>query len=254
MTTFFLLFLTGLLLGTLLNIIIIRLPRERRLLGWPRCTRTGRPLAIWQLLPVVGWVLQRGRAHNEQPLCFVYPMVEVLTASTLVLLYRMYAFTPVFFYLSFVCIVLIITGAIDWTHRYIYTFVILGATVLVLGFQALAHLGVVDVSFDLRDAIIGMLIAGFCFIILFMLARVLFPGKAVPFGLGDVYLGIFIGAAFGLSRLATTLWYGMFMAGVVALVIVGAKHILKRRDMPEYMPYGTYLCLGAIVYVIIHGW
>lgn len=252
--TFFLLFLAGLLLGTLLNVIIIRLPRERRLLGWPHCTRTGKPLAIWQLLPVVGWALQRGRARNGQKICFVYPMVEVLTASTLVLLYRMYAFTPLFFYLCFVCGVFIITGAIDWTHRYIYTFVIFGATLFVLGFQAFAPSGVVDVSFDLRDALIGMLIAGFCFVMLFMLARVLFPGKAVPFGLGDVYLGMFIGAAFGLSRLATTLWYGMLMAGVVALVIVGAKYMLKRRDMPEYMPYGAYLCLGAIVYVLINGW
>ncbi|NJL34934.1 MAG: prepilin peptidase, partial [Chloroflexaceae bacterium] len=45
----------GLLLGTLLNIIIIRLPREGNLLRWPlHCTRTGEALAWWQLLPVVG--------------------------------------------------------------------------------------------------------------------------------------------------------------------------------------------------------
>src|SRR6266511_1374084 len=44
-------FLAGLVLGTLLNIVVIRLPRERKMGGWPRCTRCGRPLAVWQLLP-----------------------------------------------------------------------------------------------------------------------------------------------------------------------------------------------------------
>jgi leader peptidase (prepilin peptidase)/N-methyltransferase len=151
-----------------------------------------------------------------------------------------------------VCIVLIVTGAIDWTHRFIYTFVILGAAVLAL----LAHLVAPDTmpGMDGLDALIGMIAAGIAFMLLYLLANIMFPGKSVPFGMGDVFLAVFIGAAVGMHRLAPTLVYGMLMAGVVAGGIVIGKYALRRRDMPEYMPYGTYLCLGAIVYLLVNGW
>lgn len=58
-----LLIVGGLLLGSLLNIVIIRLPRERQLLRTPlHCTRTGEPLAWWQVIPLLGWLIQRGRS------------------------------------------------------------------------------------------------------------------------------------------------------------------------------------------------
>jgi hypothetical protein len=42
-------------------------------------------------------------------------------------------------------------------------------------------------------------------------------------------------------------------AGIVAVGIVVAKRLLNRSDVPEYIAYGTYLCLGAIAYVVIQG-
>ncbi len=247
MITTILVFIAGLVLGALLNVAIIRLPREKRLLGWPRCTRTGEALAWWQLLPVLGWAIQRGRARNGRPLHWIYPLVEVLTALIVTLIYTRYGFTITFFYLTFVAAVLLVTGAIDWLYRYIYTFVILGAALLAL------LLGGWLPSQSLLNAGLGAVVAGVVFILLFMLAKILFPGKAAPFGMGDVYLGIFIGAAFGLTRLGAALTYGVFMAGIVAAVIVVLKRWGRRSDMPEYISYGTYLCLGAIVYIVVWG-
>jgi leader peptidase (prepilin peptidase)/N-methyltransferase len=246
-------FAAGLVLGSLLNIIIIRLPREQRLLGWPpHCTRTGDPLDLWQVLPVLGWVLQRGRARNGQPLPWMAPLVELLTATTLAFLYRHYGISPLFFYLSFVCVVLVITGAIDWTHRSIYVLVILGGVGGTLLFNLLA--GDALSALPLRDSVEGALVAGVAFISLFFLAKALFPSRAAPFGMGDVYLGIFLGAAFGRGRLMPALTYGVLMAGVVAAILLLLKHGPGRRDVPEYLPYGSYLCLGALIYLIVQEW
>jgi leader peptidase (prepilin peptidase)/N-methyltransferase len=236
--------LAGLVLGSLLNVIIIRLPREERVLGWPRCTRTGERLAWWQLLPLLGWLLQRGRASDGRPLHWIYPLVEVLTALAVGVLYATYGLTPTFFYLVFVCAVLIVTGAVDWLYRWIYTFFILGSVPVAL----LASLAIPQVT--LLNSGLGILVAAIVFIFLYMLARVLFPGKAAPFGLGDVYLGIFLGAALGFSRLGPSLVYGIFMAGAVSAVIVFAKYALRRSDVPEYISYGSYLCLGAVLYIL----
>lgn len=245
MLTSVLIFVAGLFLGTLLNVAIVRIPRERRLFGWPRCTRTGRPLVWWQLLPVAGWLLQRGRAADGRPIHWVYPLVELITALALVRFHQLYGLSPAFFYLVFIAAVLIVTGAIDWLYRYIYTFVILGAALVALVAGPLLGL------LDWRNVLLGALVAGFAFVALFMLARMMFPGKSAPFGLGDVYLAIFIGAAVGLLDLAPALFYGMLMAGVVSAIILFARR--AGRQMPEYISYGTYLCLGVLLYLALGG-
>ncbi len=237
-------FLAGLWLGSLLNVLIIRIPRERRLLGWPRCTRTGAPLALWQLIPLVGWLVQRGRAPDGRRLHWIYPLVELITATSMLRLYQLYGLSPAFFYLAFVCAVLIVTGAIDWLYRYIYTFVILGAALVVIVAGPLAGLNWLNV-------VLGALTGGFVFMLFYLVARLLFPASGVPFGLGDVYLAIFIGAAVGLLNLAPALFYGMLLAGIVSAGILIARR--AGRPTPTYIAYGSYLCLGTLLFIALGG-
>jgi leader peptidase (prepilin peptidase) / N-methyltransferase len=239
--------IAGLFLGTLLNIIIIRLPREQSMVGWPHCTRCGRPLAMWQLLPLIGWLAQAGRARCcKQRLNPLFPLIELITGATLAIFYLRYGLSAPFWYLAFVAAVLIVTGAIDWLHRSIYTFVILGAALIALLATTVAPIH------SFRNALVGALVAGFVFVIFFALARILFPGKSSPFGLGDVYLGIFIGAAVGLTNLLPSLFYGMVMAGVFSAILIVAKRT-GRPNVPEYISYGTFLCLGALGYLVRWG-
>jgi len=240
-------FIVGLFLGMLLNVVIIRLPRERPLSGWPRCTRCGRTLAWWQVLPVAGWLAQGGRGRCcGRRLRWLFPLIELLSGVVLALFYARDGFAVAFFYLAFVAAVLVVTGAIDWLHRSIYTFVILGATLIAL----LASIVVPDHSF--ANALVGALIAGFIFAIFFLLGRVLFPGRSSPFGLGDVYLGIFIGAAVGWTNLLPTLFYGIVLAGLFSAGVIVMRRA-GRSNVSEYISYGTFLCLGALGYLLLWG-
>ena len=240
-------FIAGLFLGTLLNLVIIRLPRERAMGGWPRCTRCGRPLIWWQVLPLVGWLAQGGRGRCcSQPLNWLFPLIELIAGAALALFYARYGFGALFYYLAFVTAVLLVTGAIDWLHRSIYTFVILGSTLIaLLVAQPVPH-------HSFLNALLGTLVAGFVFVIFYTLARVLFPGKSSPFGLGDVYLGMFIGAALGLTNLLPALFYGILLAGVFSAILVVLKRS-GRPNVPEYISYGTFLCLGALGYLALWG-
>ncbi len=244
MFTAMLVLLAGLILGSALNVLIVRLPRERRMLGWPRCTRTGAPLAWWQLLPLLGWLLQRGRAADGRRLHWMFPLIELLNGLALLRLYQLYGLSPAFFYLAFVCAVLLLTGAIDWLHRFIYTFVILGATLVALVVGPL-------VGMDWRNVLLGALAGGGLFLVFYMLARLLFPSVGVPFGLGDVYLAIFIGAVVGLINLGPALFTGMILAGLVSAGII----IVRRsgRSTPTYIAYGSYLCLGVLIFILLGG-
>ncbi len=234
----------GLVLGGLLNVVVIRVPREQLATGVPKCTRTGETLHWWQLLPVLGWLLQRGRARNGKPLHWVFPVVELLTALVLVLLYLRHGFSTTFFYLVAVTCVLVVVAAIDWLHRSIYTLMVLGGALL-----ALAASFVIPYN-SFVSSLLGAVAGGIVFLLLFVLAQFLFPAKAAPFGLGDVYLAICLGAALGMPRLPMALLYGILMAGALSAVIVFGKYALKMRHLPEYIAYGTFLCLGALVYIV----
>jgi leader peptidase (prepilin peptidase)/N-methyltransferase len=240
----------GLLLGALLNLVIIRLPREEGFRGRPHCTRCGQPLAWWQLLPLIGWVAQAGRGRCcGRTIHWMFPFVELLTAIVLLALHQRYVpegQVITFAYLAFVAAVLIVTGAIDWFHRVIYTLVILVAALLALATSFLVP------GHSFLNALVGAVVAGFVFTIFYILARAMFPGHAAPFGLGDVYLGIFIGAALGLTNLLPALFYGMLLAGAYsALILVQRK--TGRGGASPYISYGSFLCIGAILYLLIWG-
>jgi leader peptidase (prepilin peptidase)/N-methyltransferase len=73
----------GAFVGSFLNVVAWRLPREESLL-WPgsHCPRCGTPLAWFENVPVLGWLWLRGRCrHCHRPIAARYPLVELLTSG-----------------------------------------------------------------------------------------------------------------------------------------------------------------------------
>lgn len=237
----------GLLLGWLCNLVIIRLSREQGFGGWPpRCTRCAAQLSLWQILPIFGWLLQAGRGRCcGKRIHWIYPLVELLSLIAITRLLTGEGLSLTFFYLSFVTAILLITGAIDWLYRVIYTFPMLGSCVLVLllSFALPQH--------SIANALLGLLVAGFVFLLFYVLARFLFPAHGAPFGLGDVYLGMFLGAVFGLTRMMPVIFYGMLLAGFFSIFIIILRALGHSKHV--YISYGTFLCLGALGSIILNG-
>lgn len=238
--------LVGLAIAGGLNLAIIRIPHEGKSRGRPKCTRCGQPLAFWQLIPVVGWLAQGGRAACcQRPLHPIHLLVELVYPASLSLLYLRYGLTTPFFYLAAVAAVLVMTGAIDWLHRFIYTlFILLPALLAVIASPFVP-------GHSLINALIGLLIGGFAFALFYGLALILYPGKSAPFGLGDVYLAIFLGAALGFTNLMPALFYGMVMAGIASVLILIQRR--RGKSTTEYLAYGSYLCVGALAYITVYG-
>lgn len=74
--------LLGACVGSFLNVVAWRLPREESLVLPPsHCTHCGSRLRWWQNLPVLGWLLIRGRCgFCGSPVSWRYPLVELLCA------------------------------------------------------------------------------------------------------------------------------------------------------------------------------
>lgn len=81
----------GLVVGSFLNAAIHRLPDPQLSLLRPRrsfCPRCRRSLTWRENLPVLSWVLQRGRCRGcGQRISWRYPLVELLTAGLFLLAY-----------------------------------------------------------------------------------------------------------------------------------------------------------------------
>jgi leader peptidase (prepilin peptidase)/N-methyltransferase len=77
----------GLLVGSFLNVVVYRAPLGLSV-STPRsfCPTCDRQLAWWENVPVVSWVGLRGRCHTcHEPISVRYPLVELATSTTFVL-------------------------------------------------------------------------------------------------------------------------------------------------------------------------
>jgi len=91
-------FALGLAFGSFLNVCIYRLPRGLSVVhpgsACPHCTR---PIRFYDNLPVLSWLILRGRCRNcQHRISLRYPMVELLTAAMFLLCYTQFGLTLAF--------------------------------------------------------------------------------------------------------------------------------------------------------------
>ena len=75
------------------------------------------------------------------------------------------------------------------------------------------------------------------------------PFGAGAFGIGDVKLLVGVGLMSGAIRAVTGLVSGLFLAGVVLVVLVATRRITLR----SYVPYGPFLIFGAVWGIVVRG-
>ena len=125
-----------------------------------------------------------------------------------------------------------------WT-RLIYTNVIYMGIVAGLIFAFLD-----DGLSCLGSAALAMLAALGIFAVFFALARVLYRSVAVvPFGRGDIFLAVMIASMVGLSDILRALFLGIVFAAIGGVLLIVTKQVTRRQAMP----YGPFLCLGALI-------
>lgn len=137
---------------------------------------------------------------------------------------------------------LLVIGLVDYWTRLIHSVVILAG----IGVGLLFALQ--DGPRGLAESALAMVLAALAFGLFFVAAIVIYKNpKASPFGLGDVYLAAMIGAMVGLDDVVRALFLGMLIAGVV----LGGLLVAKVLDRKQTVAYGPYLCLGALLTLVL---
>ncbi|MEO8093116.1 MAG: prepilin peptidase [bacterium] len=224
----------GALIGSFVTVVAHRVPRgEGVVMGRSRCPACGEDIAAYDNIPIVSWLVLRGRCRRcGAPIGVRYPLTEaglgVLWAGTVLALGTDDAGELT---LGLVlCAVLVAITLTDLERRIIPNAIVLAGSVagvaIVLGFD----LG------DLGERVIAVLAAGGA---LTLIALVYPRGM----GMGDAKLvammGIYLGRA-----IAPALLVG-FASGAVVGAILIARHGSEARK--RTVPFGPFLALGGVV-------
>lgn len=229
----FFLFMFGLCLGSFLNVCIFRLLRgESIVFPASHCLQCGHKLAVKDNIPLLSFILLRGKCRYCQThLSFQYPIVELLTAT-------LFALAGVRFGWQFQTITAIILisaslviSVIDLREQIIPHLISLPGIGLGL---ILSLLPFSPVHFT--DALTGALLGGG----LFFLIQVLSKGGM---GGGDVNLIAMFGAFLGWQKCLLTI----FVAVLIGSMVGGLLILLKQKGRKDPIPFGPFLCLGALV-------
>ena len=225
-------FAPALALGSFLNVVVARLPEGRSLLR-PRstCSSCGYELAWYDNVPVLSYVLLRGRCRRcRAPIGARYVAVELATAALVAACFLRFGVSGRAFVAAFFCAVLVALSAIDFERRILPDKIVLPSFAVVLAAQ---------IALFPERALEWTLAALGASLFLF-LALLAYP-KGM--GMGDVKLALLLGAALG--KLVTVgLMLGMLSALVVAVVLF-ARHGTAARKMA--IPFGPFLALGSVV-------
>ncbi len=227
----------GLIIGSFLNVCIHRLPKaESIVFPASRCPACQTPIRIWDNIPLVSFLLLRGRCRAcGASISWRYPLVEALTGLLFVLTVRQFGLTlQAAFLLVFLC-GLVVASFIDLDYQIIPNAITLPG--IPLGLLA----GLVLGNPPLLDRIIGSLTgAGFLYLVLYY-GGVLYGQEAM--GEGDLNLIAMVGAFLGWRAVVVTILVACLTGSAVGVTLIALRRLARR----QHIPFGPFLSLGAAV-------
>jgi leader peptidase (prepilin peptidase) / N-methyltransferase len=226
----------GLVVGSFLNVCIYRLPRGASV-AWPpsHCTSCDRRLAWYENVPVLSWLVLRGRCRTCDARIWIgYPTVELISGLLFAAGYLLYGPTTLLVVrLLFVC-ALIVLFAIDLEHQIL-------PNVITLPGIAIGFLCSFFVPPGWTSSLAGLLAGGlFPFIVAEIYLRV--RGRE-GMGMGDFKMLGMVGAFLGWPLV----WVTLLLACVLGIVIGGGALLISRRGMGTRIPFGTFIAIAALV-------
>jgi leader peptidase (prepilin peptidase)/N-methyltransferase len=231
-------FLGGLMAGSFVTVVAHRVPRGESIVGpRSRCPGCGTQIAAYDNLPVLSWVLLRGRARCcGERISARYPLTELglgtLYAATVAVLWSDGG-AEIALGLVFVTMLVAVTLT-DLEQRIIPNKILLVSVVLGAIIAAIADPG------SLPERAIAAAAAGG----LLFLAALAYPRGM---GLGDVKLAATMGIFLG-RNIAPAVLVALLAGSLVGLAMIAREGAAARK---KAIPFGPFLALGGVVGLLV---
>ncbi|WP_110668677.1 prepilin peptidase [Salinicola halophilus] len=256
-------FLLGAVLGSFLNVVIVRLPvmlmrrwrAEAQMalsletdvespynLATPRshCPSCGNFIAWHDNLPLIGWLKRRGRcASCHTPISVQYPLVELLGGLVAVSLVAVHGLAWPTLWLLGACLTLLALAVIDWRTQLLPDALTLPLLWAGLLYQLLLN------PLMLTSGVLGA-VAGYLSLWSVYWSFKLTTGKE-GMGYGDFKLMAALGAWLGWQSLPLLLLLSAGLGALVGIALIAARR--HQRDQP--LPFGPFIALAGWVVLLL---
>lgn len=246
-------FFIGASIGSFLNVCIARWPAELSVVKpRSRCPKCERQIAWHENIPVLSWLLLRGKCRGCQlPISMQYPAVELMVALGWVACVLAFGVTLEAFRVAIFGTLLFGIAVTDAKHYLIPDGFTITGLVLMLGL-AVTNFFVGETSQFATPwpALIGACVGAGAITIIGWLAEVAMKREAM--GFGDTTLMAVVGAALGAERALLTIIGGAFVGAVFFLLVVGPIVWMRNRksgkefEFPD-VPFGVFLAPAALL-------
>jgi leader peptidase (prepilin peptidase) / N-methyltransferase len=232
-------FIVGAVIGSFLNVCIYRWPAELSVVKpRSRCPSCATPLAWYDNIPILSWLVLRGRCRTcGTTISVQYPAIElatalIWTASAIRLGFTIDALSAAVF------LTLVLGIAItDAREMVIPDQFSLGGTLIGLGLAAIPG------GMSLLTSFLAAAGSYVAFWIIKFLAEKAFRKPAL--GVGDIHMMAMVGAFLGPIGAVLTILLGSIMGLIIGVPLMFRRDEL--RPMGTYLPLGTFLAMGAAI-------
>lgn len=237
-------FVLGITIGSFLNVCIYRIPENLSVIKpRSRCGNCGHTLNAWELIPLVSWLVLRGKCHNCKTRISVrYPLVELLEGFLFVLVFHKFGLsvlTPIFW--LFVAMMTVVFF-IDLDHKIIPNKVVIFGTVTGLIPVGLHYTkGYAFYVSNFYEPIISAILPSGIMLMIALLSVVIF--KKTGIGMGDVKIYIPIGLFIGWRLSLLSIWLSFFLGGLFGVLWI----IVFRKSKNDYIPFAPFIVIGTLV-------
>jgi leader peptidase (prepilin peptidase)/N-methyltransferase len=233
-------FALGAVVGSFLNVLVYRLPREMSILRTPpsSCPACSTPILWYDNIPLYSWLVLRGKCREcRAPISLRYPMVELTSGVLAVAALARWGLSVTGFEVAIFAWISLALGLIDLDFQILpnvltYPSIIFGFVFSLLG----GYTWWLD---SLVGAVVGALLPTLV-IILYRMWR-----GIEGMGWGDVKYLAAIGAVVGLRGVVGVLVVGSILGALVGLGMIAAG----RGSGKTELPFGTFLALAVILWL-----
>ncbi len=238
-------FVLGSIWGSFSNVCIYRIPNNKSvIINRSYCPKCKNKISWFDNIPFLSFVLLKGKCRNcNKAIGLQYFIVELLSAVSFVIIYHFYGISITSLLLLILSIYFIIIFFIDLKHLIIPNS--LTFSLMFLGFIKSFDPNLDKTIFPnyINSLIGGIFGYSIIWLIVFVYKKI---RKKEGMGLGDAKLLGAIGFWFGWASIPFTI----FLSSVAALIFVIPSIINKSRNMASQIPFGPYIIIGCIIYLI----
>ena len=239
-------FVLGTAIGSFLNVVIWRLPREEGMGGRSHCPNCLHQLSAYNLIPVLSFLIQRGKCkYCQKPVSWRYLIIELATGLLFAATLYIYAplsisdlaYVLVALFAVAVCVAVFV---IDLEHYLILDKIVYPATAVVL---------VANIAYDLVfpgagffrgfavSSLMGLVVAFVPFYSIWAVSG----GKWM--GFGDVKFAAFMGVLLGPVGFGVALFVAVLSGTIVSIPLL----VAGKKQLTSKIPFGTFLAIGTLI-------